>query len=75
LDNEEILSGSDVEMNGDADDHELRESQARRKRKIHEYPELLAKRHKGFEKYRYVTHDCGECYSGFTYSSSFSSPS
>jgi len=52
-DNEEITSESEVEAEKTADDSEADDCQRmKRKLKLTEFPDLLAKRHKAYEKYR-----------------------
>jgi len=52
-DDEEITSESEVEAEKAADDSESDDCQRmKRKLKLTEFPDLLAKRHKAYEKYR-----------------------
>jgi len=53
VDDEVITSESEVEAEKTADDSESDDDQqTKRKLKVTEFPQLLAKRHKAFQKYR-----------------------
>jgi len=53
VDDEEITSESEVEAEKSADESERDNCQRmKRKLKLTEFPDLLAKRHKAYEKYR-----------------------
>ena len=54
-DDEEITSESDADSEGDGDQHKKEEQHRapKRKLKMADYPDFLAKRHQCFEQYRY----------------------